>query len=95
MGFMKAEVPFDPESLKSDEERFAEIDQLLAEGWQFKGNFFDKDQTYRLVISKKDEERIFRPSAWTHFGTHDPEGGDYRACAGFGRCDDGSQRHQY
>ncbi|MGB7957264.1 MAG: hypothetical protein WCF77_00255 [Minisyncoccia bacterium] len=57
---MKAEVPFDPESLKSDEERFAEIDQLLAEGWQFKGNFFDKDQTYRLVISKKDEERIFR-----------------------------------
>jgi len=30
------------------------------------------------------EERIFRPSAWTHFGTHDPEGGDYRACANYG-----------
>ena len=30
------------------------------------------------------EERIFRPSAWTHFGTHDPEGADYRACANYG-----------
>jgi L-fucose isomerase len=30
------------------------------------------------------EERIFRPSTWTGFGTHDPEGGDYRACANFG-----------
>ena len=30
------------------------------------------------------EERIFRPSAWTHFGTHDPEAGDYRACANYG-----------
>jgi L-fucose isomerase len=31
-----------------------------------------------------DEERIFRPSAWSAFGTHDPEGADYRACANFG-----------
>jgi L-fucose isomerase len=31
-----------------------------------------------------DEERIFRPSAWSAFGTHDPEGADYRACASFG-----------
>jgi L-fucose isomerase len=30
------------------------------------------------------EERIFRPSTWTGFGTHDPEAGDYRACANFG-----------
>jgi len=30
------------------------------------------------------DERIFRPSTWTGFGTHDPEGGDYRACANFG-----------
>ncbi len=30
------------------------------------------------------EERIFRPSTWTGFGTYDPEGGDYRACANFG-----------
>ena len=29
-------------------------------------------------------ETIFRPSAWTAFGTHDPEGADYRACANFG-----------
>jgi L-fucose isomerase len=29
-------------------------------------------------------ERIFRPSAWTAFGTADPESADYRACANFG-----------
>ncbi len=28
--------------------------------------------------------RIFRPSAWSAFGTHDPEGADYRACKAFG-----------
>ena len=31
-----------------------------------------------------DEQRIFRPSAWNAFGTTDPEGADYRACANFG-----------
>ncbi len=30
------------------------------------------------------EARIFRPSAWNAFGTADPEGGDFRACANFG-----------
>jgi L-fucose/D-arabinose isomerase len=30
------------------------------------------------------EERLFRPSAWTAFGTADPEGADYRACHNFG-----------
>jgi L-fucose isomerase len=30
------------------------------------------------------EERIFRPSAWTAFGTRDLEGADFRACANFG-----------
>jgi len=30
------------------------------------------------------EERIFRPSAWAHFGTADREGADYRACATYG-----------
>jgi len=30
------------------------------------------------------EERVFRPSAWTPFGTADPEGADFRACANFG-----------
>src|SRR5579885_852760 len=29
-------------------------------------------------------ERVFRPSAWTAFGTQDPQGADYRACANFG-----------
>jgi L-fucose isomerase len=29
-------------------------------------------------------ERVFRPSAWTPFGTADLEGADFRACANFG-----------
>jgi L-fucose isomerase len=29
-------------------------------------------------------EKIFRPSAWTAFGTSDPEGADFRACRNFG-----------
>ena len=29
-------------------------------------------------------ERIFRPSAWSAFGTQDLESADYRACAAFG-----------
>jgi L-fucose isomerase len=27
---------------------------------------------------------LFRPSAWSAFGTADPEGADYRACAAYG-----------
>jgi L-fucose/D-arabinose isomerase len=30
------------------------------------------------------EERIFRPSAWAHFGSSDAEAADYRACATYG-----------
>ncbi|PZD95816.1 L-fucose isomerase [Paenibacillus sambharensis] len=30
------------------------------------------------------EEKIFRPRAWSLFGTADPEGADYRACSNFG-----------
>jgi L-fucose isomerase len=30
------------------------------------------------------EEEIFRPSAWTAFGAHEPFGADFRACADFG-----------
>ena len=30
------------------------------------------------------EQDLFRPSAWSAFGTSDPEGADYRACANFG-----------
>ena len=29
-------------------------------------------------------ESVFRPAAWTRFGTSDPEAADYRACAAFG-----------
>lgn len=31
-----------------------------------------------------DPKRIFRPSAWSAFGTKDPEGADYRACKVYG-----------
>jgi L-fucose isomerase len=30
------------------------------------------------------EEKIFRPAAWASFGTKDPEGADFRACANYG-----------
>jgi len=30
------------------------------------------------------DEKLFRPSAWDAFGTSDPEGADYRACANYG-----------
>jgi L-fucose isomerase len=30
------------------------------------------------------EEHIFRPAAWASFGTADPEGADFRACAAYG-----------
>jgi L-fucose isomerase len=29
-------------------------------------------------------DEIYRPSAWAAFGTADPEGADYRACAAYG-----------
>jgi L-fucose isomerase len=38
--------------------------------------------------------RVFRPSAWSAFGTGDPEGADFRACKNFGplyRCKQNSQ----
>ncbi len=30
------------------------------------------------------DDRVFRPSAWRSFGTADPEGADFRACANYG-----------
>ena len=30
------------------------------------------------------EEQVYRPAAWNLFGTADPEGADFRACANFG-----------
>jgi L-fucose/D-arabinose isomerase len=30
------------------------------------------------------DDRVFRPSAWASFGTADPEGADFRACANYG-----------
>jgi L-fucose isomerase len=40
----------------------------------------------RIPVSMHNvsEERVFRPSAWTAFGTADPEGADFRACRNFG-----------
>lgn len=37
-----------------------------------------------VCMHNVSEDRIFRPSAWAAFGTHDMEGADYRACGNFG-----------
>lgn len=33
-----------------------------------------------------DQDQLFRPSAWTAFGTMDTQGADFRACNNFGPC---------
>ncbi|MED5019400.1 L-fucose isomerase [Paenibacillus chibensis] len=40
----------------------------------------------RIPVSMHNvnEDQVFRPRAWGLFGTHDPEGADYRACKNFG-----------
>lgn len=37
-----------------------------------------------VYMHNVEESQIFRPSAWTAFGTADPEGADFRACAALG-----------
>jgi len=37
-----------------------------------------------VCMHNVDSNKIFRPSAWTAFGTEDPEGADYRACKNYG-----------
>lgn len=37
-----------------------------------------------VCMHNVSEDRIYRPSAWSAFGTTDLEGADYRACASFG-----------
>lgn len=37
-----------------------------------------------VCMHNVDEDRIFRPSAWTAFGVMDPQGADFRACKNFG-----------
>jgi L-fucose isomerase len=37
-----------------------------------------------VCMHNVSEEKIFRPSAWTHFGTADLESADYRACSTYG-----------
>jgi L-fucose isomerase len=37
-----------------------------------------------VYMHNVDESRIFRPSAWTAFGTADLEGADFRACQNYG-----------
>jgi L-fucose isomerase len=40
----------------------------------------------RIPISMHNvaEEQVFRPSAWSAFGAHEPQGADFRACRTFG-----------
>ena len=37
-----------------------------------------------VYMHNVSEDRVFRPSAWTAFGTADLEGADFRACANYG-----------
>jgi L-fucose isomerase len=37
-----------------------------------------------VAMHNVEEERIFRPKAWTAFGTKDSEGADFRACKNYG-----------
>ena len=37
-----------------------------------------------VYMHNVDRARVFRPSAWSAFGTDDPMGADFRACANFG-----------
>jgi L-fucose isomerase len=37
-----------------------------------------------VYMHNVSEEKIFRPSAWSAFGTRDLEGADFRACSNFG-----------
>ena len=37
-----------------------------------------------VYMHNVDAEEIFRPSAWSAFGTAVPEGADFRACANYG-----------
>ena len=37
-----------------------------------------------VYMHNVNEERIFRPQAWTAFGANEPQGADFRACANFG-----------
>ena len=37
-----------------------------------------------VAMHNVPEEKIYRPAAWSAFGTVDKEGADYRACAAFG-----------
>jgi L-fucose/D-arabinose isomerase len=37
-----------------------------------------------VYMHNVESHRIFRPSAWTSFGTNDLEGADFRACANYG-----------
>ena len=40
----------------------------------------------RIPVSMHNvaEEQVFRPSAWSAFGAHEPQGADFRACGTFG-----------
>ena len=38
----------------------------------------------RIPVDMHNVEAVFRPSAWSRFGTSGPEGADFRACATYG-----------
>lgn len=38
----------------------------------------------RIPVDMHNVENVFRPSSWSRFGAHEPQGADYRACANYG-----------
>ena len=47
----------EPRSEKTDDQIFEDIRALTEkEGWQFRGNMFQTDQTYQLILSKEGEK---------------------------------------
>lgn len=50
------------------------------------GDFITLASMLRIPVSMHNvpADRVFRPAAWSAFGTSDPEGADYRACGVYG-----------
>jgi hypothetical protein len=51
----------EPRSEKTDDQIFEDIRTLTEKvGWKFRGNMFQTDQTYQLILSKvAEEDKVF------------------------------------
>lgn len=50
------------------------------------GDFASLAALLRIPVSMHnlDDKQLFRPASWGHFGAHDAQGADYRACSAYG-----------